>query len=211
MVGAFRDIGPEGLDDKPGRGRKPSIPNAKVARVVTEATRPPKSKTRWSIRSMSRHAGISASSVQRIWSKNDLKPHRVKTFKLSNDPKFEEKFWDVIGFYLDPPAKALVGAATRKANAKRSNARSLGFRSSPKRTRTMTHDYTRHGTITLFTALARLTGKLIARTEASHTHIEWLRFLKQIDRATPPALDLNLIADNYATHKHPKVRAVKLL
>ena len=92
--GRFETLGLKGLDDKPGRGRKPSIPNAKVARVVTEATRPPKSKARWSIRSMSRHAGISASSVQRIWSKNDLKPHRVKTFKLSNDPKFEEKFCD---------------------------------------------------------------------------------------------------------------------
>jgi hypothetical protein len=96
----FETSGLAALDDKPGRGRKPSISNAKAARVVTEVTRPPQGKTRWSIRSMSRYAGISPSTVQRTWSKNDLKPHRVKTFKLSNDPKFEEKFWDVIGLYL---------------------------------------------------------------------------------------------------------------
>jgi transposase len=203
--GRFEALGLKGLNDKPGRKR--SIPNAKVARVVTEATRPPKSKTRWSIRSMSRHAGISASSVQRIWSKNDLKPHRVKTFKLSNDPKFEEKFWDVIGLYLDPPGKALVLCCDEKSQCQALERTQLGLPLAPKRTRTMTHDYTRHGTITLFAALVQLTGKLIARTEASHTHIEWLRFLKQIDRETPSVLDLHLIADNYATHKHPKVRA----
>jgi transposase len=104
----FERSGLDGLADKPGRGRKASIPEARVARVITEATRPPNGRRRWSIRSMSRHVGISASSVQRIWSKNDLKPHRLKTFKLSNDPRFEEKFWDVIGLYLNPPAQALV-------------------------------------------------------------------------------------------------------
>ena len=205
--GRFETSGLEGLDDKPGRGRKPSIPNAKVARVVAEATRPPKGKTRWSIRSMSRRAGISASSVQRIWSKNDLKPHRVKTFKLSNDPKFEEKFWDAIGLYLDPPDKALVLCCDEKSQCQALERTQLGLPLAPKRTRTMTHDYTRHGTITLFAALVQLTGKLIARPEASPTHIEWLRFLKQIDRETPPALDLHPIADNYATRKRPKVRA----
>jgi transposase len=205
--GRFAALGLDGLADRPGRGRKPSIPEAKVARVVTEATRPPKGKTRWSIRSMSRHAGISASSVQRIWSKNDLKPHRLKTFKLSNDPQFEEKFWDVIGLYLDPPAKALVLCCDEKSQCQALERTQLGLPLAPKRPRTMTHDYTRHGTITLFAALIQLTGKLIARTETGHTHVEWLRFLKQIDRETPRDLDLHLIADNYATHKHPKVRA----
>ena len=127
----FETSGLAALDDKPGRGRKPTISNAKGARIVTEATRPPQGKTRWSIRSMSRHAGVSPSTVQRIWSKNDLKPHRVKTFKLSNDPKFEEKFWDVIGLYLDPRPKPSCCAAMRKANARRSNARSSGFRWPP--------------------------------------------------------------------------------
>jgi hypothetical protein len=104
--GRLERSGLDGQDDK--RGRKPSIATTKVARIVTEAKRPPQGKTRWSIRAMSRHAGVSPSTVQRIWSKNDLKPHRLKTFKLSNDPKFEEKFRDTIGLYLDPPAKALV-------------------------------------------------------------------------------------------------------
>jgi transposase len=104
----FEEEGLAGLEDQPGRGRPPSIPEAKVERVITEATRPPKPRTRWSLRSMAKHAGVSATTVHRIWSRNELKPHIVKTFKLSNDPKFEEKFWDVIGLYLDPPDKALV-------------------------------------------------------------------------------------------------------
>jgi transposase len=205
--GRFEKSGLAGLDDKPGRGRRASIPAAKVARVITEVTRPPKGRTRWSIRSMSRHAGISASSVQRIWSKNDLKPHRLKTFKLSNDPNFEAKFWDVIGLYLDPPAQALVLCCDEKSQCQALERTQLGLPLAPKRPRTMTHDYTRHGTITLFAALVQLSGKLITRTEARHTHVEWLRFLKQIDRQTPRELDLHLIADNYATHKHPKVQA----
>ncbi len=203
----FAAAGLAGLNDRPGRGRKPSIPPATVARVVTEVTRPPPGRARWSIRAMGRHAGISASSVQRIWSRNELKPHRVRTFKLSNDAKFEDKFWDVIGLYLDPPAKALVLCCDEKSQCQALERTQLGLPLAPKRPRTMTHDYVRHGTITLFAALNQLTGKLIARTEARHTHVEWLRFLKQIERETPRGLDLHLIADNYATHKHPKVRA----
>ncbi len=159
----FETSGLAGLDDKPGRGRKMSIPAAKVARVVTEATRPPKGRTRWSIRTMGRHAGISASSVQRIWSKNELKPHRLKTFKLSNDPKFEEKFWDVIGLYLDPPVNALVLCCDEKSQCQALERTQLGLPLAPKRPRTMTHDYIRHGTITLFAALGALDGKLISR------------------------------------------------
>jgi transposase len=203
----FASSGLAGLNDHPGRGRKPSIPAATVARVVTEVTRPPAGQTRWSIRAMGGHAGISASSVQRIWSRNELKPHRVRTFKLSNDPKFEDKFWDVIGRYLDPPAKALVLCCDETSQCQALERTQLGLPLAPKRPRTMTHDYVRHGTITLFAALNQLTGKLIARTEARHPHVEWLRFLKQIERETPRQLDLHLIADHYATHKHPKVRA----
>ena len=205
--GRFARSGIDGLTDRPGRGRKASIAAAKVARVITEATRPPPGRSRWSIRSMSHHAGVSASSVQRIWSMNDLKPHRLKTFKLSNDPKFEEKFWDVIGLYLNPPTNALVLCCDEKSQCQALERTQLGLPLAPKRPRTMTHDYVRHGTVTLFAALEQLTGRLITRTEASHSHIEWLRFLKQIDRETPRELDLHLIADNYATHKHPKVQA----
>jgi len=156
---------------------------------------------------MGRHTGISHSTVQRIWSKNGLKPHVVKTFKLSNDPKFEEKFWDVIGLYLDPPAKALVLCCDEKSQCQALERTQLGLPLAPKRPRTMTHDYIRHGTIALFAALDAMKGKLITRTEERHTHVEWLRFLKQIDRETPKELDVHLIQDNYAAHKHPKVKA----
>jgi transposase len=183
------------------------LPEAKVARVITEVTRPPKSRSRWSVRSMGRHVGISHSTVQRIWAKNDLKPHITKTFKLSNDPQFEEKFWDVIGLYLDPPANALVLCCDEKSQCQALERTQLGLPLAPKHPRTMTHDYTRHGTVTLFAALSVLQGTLISRTETQHTHVEWLRFLKQIDREAPKQLDLHLIADNYATHKHPKVKA----
>jgi transposase len=203
----FETSGLEGLEDKPGRGRKPSLSAAKVERVLTEATRPPKGRRRWSVRSMGRHAGVSPSTVQRLWSKNDLKPHVVKTFKLSNDPEFEKKFWDVIGLYLDPPVNALVLCCDEKSQCQALERTQLSLPLARKRPRTVTHDYKRHGTTTLFAALAHATGTLIARTEPSHTHVEWLRFLKQIERETPPDLDLHLIADNYATHKHPKVCA----
>jgi homeodomain-containing protein len=159
----FETGGLNGLADKPGRGRKPSIPAAKVARVITEATRPPKGRRRWSIRSMSRHAGISASSVQR--SSNDLKPLRLKTFKLSNDPAFEAKFWDVIGLYLNPPERALVLCCDEKSQCQALERTQLGLPLAPKRPPTMTHDYVRHGTVTLFAALSQLTGKLITRTD----------------------------------------------
>ena len=207
MVCSLEAHGLDGLNDKSGRGRKPSIREKKIERVVTDATRPPKNRKRWSVRSMGRHAGVSHSTVQRIWSKNGLKPHVVKKFKLSNDPEFEKKFWDVIGLYLDPPAKALVLCCDEKSQCQALERNQLGLPLAPKRPRTMTHDYTRHGTITLFAALDAMKGKLIARTEARHTHVEWLQFLKQIDRETPEELDVHLIQDNYATHKHPKVKA----
>jgi transposase len=203
----FDSQGLAGLDDKPGRGRRPSIPVAKVGRVVSEATRPPKGRRRWSTRSMGRHAGMSHSTVQRIWAKNELKPHVVKTFKLSQDANFEEKFWDVIGLYLDPPAKALVLCCDEKSQCQALERTQLALPLAPKRPRTMTHDYKRHGTVTLFAALNALEGRLITRTEKHHTHVEWLRFLKQIDRETPKHLDIHLIQDNYATHKHAKVKA----
>jgi transposase len=136
----FARSGLDELADEPGRGRTPSIATAKVARVITEATRPPPGQSRWSIRSMARHAGVSASSVQRIWSGNDIKPHRVKTFKLSNDPRFEEKFWDVIGLYLNPPDQALVLCCDEKSQCQALERTQLGLPLAPKRPRTMTHD-----------------------------------------------------------------------
>jgi len=202
----FEHEGLAGLCDKPGRGRKPSIPLSTVERVITEVTRPPKPKTRWSTRSMAQAVGISQDSVRRIWKANDLKPHIVETFKLSKDPRFEEKFWDVIGLYLDPPERALILCCDEKSQCQALERSQLGLPLSPGHVRTRTHDYIRHGTITLFAALNYLDGSLIGRTEEKHTHVEWLRFLKQIDRETPKELAVHLIVDNYCTHKHEKVK-----
>lgn len=203
----FEREGLEGLADRPGRGRKPSIPLETVARVIEDAGKAPKPRSRWTTRTMAKAAGISQSSVQRIWKANDLKPHLTEGFKLSNDPRFEEKFWDVIGLYLDPPERALVLCCDEKSQCQALERSQLGLPLDAGRRRTRTHDYIRHGTITLFAALDYLDGRLITRTEARHTHVEWLRFLKQIDRETPEGQDIHLIVDNYCTHKHEKVKA----
>ena len=202
----FEQDGLEGLKDHEGRGRRPSIPADKVEQVITRVTRPPKPRKRWSVRSMAREVGISADSVHRIWRANDLKPHLTETFKVSNDKRFEEKFWDVIGLYLDPPEKALVLCCDEKSQCQALERTQPGLPLGIGHVRTSTHDYIRHGTITLFAALSYLDGKVIARTESQHTHVEWLRFLKQIDRETPKDLDAHLIVDNYSTHKHEKVQ-----
>src|SRR5246500_837956 len=206
-VGRFALHRLDGLNDRAGRGRKPWLPQAAVQQVVEQAVTPPPHLGRWSCRTMARAAGVSPASVQRLWAASDIRPHLSRTFKLSNDKRFEEKFWDVIGLYLNPPDKALVLCCDEKSQCQALERTQPGLPLAPKRPPTMTHDYVRHGTVTLFAALVQLTGKLITRTEARHTHVEWLRFLKQIDRQTPRDLDLHLIADNYATHKHPKVRA----
>ena len=154
---------------------------------------------------MAREVGISPDSVHRIWRANDIKPHLVETFKLSNDKRFEEKFWDVIGLYLDPPERALVLCCDEKSQCQALERTQPGLPLGVGHIRTRTHDYIRHGTITLFAALNYLDGKIIARSEERHTHVEWLRFLKQIHRETPADVDIHLILDNYATHKEPRV------
>ena len=156
---------------------------------------------------MARVTGISPASVQRIWAANDIKPHLTRTFKLSNDPNFEEKFWDVIGLYLDPPDKALVLCCDEKSQVQALERTQPGLPLGIGHIRTQSHDYVRHGTVTLFTALDYLQGHLISSIERQHRHQEWLEFLKKINRETPRHLQLHLIVDNYATHKHPKVKA----
>ncbi len=202
----FERDGLEGLEDAKGRGRPSSLPVDKVEQVITGATQPPKPRTRWSVRTMAKAVGMSPDSVHRIWRANDIKPHLVHTFKLSNDKHFEEKFWDVIGLYLDPPKKALVLCCDEKGQCQALERSQPGLPLGVGEIRTKTHDYKRHGTITLFAALNYLDGKLITRTEARQTHVEWLRFLKQIDRETPKELDLHLIIDNYCTHKEESVK-----
>ena len=202
----FEQQGLEGLRDRPGRGRKPWLPSTQVRQVITRVVQPPKGKKKWSTRSMAAAAGMSHQSVHRIWKNNDLKPHLLRTFKISQDPQFERKFWDVIGLYLNPPDKALVLCCDEKSQCQALERTQPGLPLGIGHVRTQTHDYKRHGTITLFAALNYLDGKILSRTEKHHTPVEWLRFLKQIERETPPELELHLIVDNYATHKHQKVR-----
>jgi transposase len=202
----YRRDGLSGLEDKAGRGRKPSLPPERIERVITQVSQPPASRERWSTRSMAKAVQISHSSVQRIWHANDLKPHRTEIFKVSNDPDFEEKFWDVIGLYLNPPDKALVLCCDEKSQCQALERTQRALPLSVGHAKTITHDYIRHGTVTLFAALDYLEGKVFSRLDEKHTHIEWLRFLKQLHRDTPRELTLHIILDNYATHKKQEVK-----
>src|SRR5438552_4712561 len=204
-VGRFATERLAGLSDAPGRGRKPWLADGAAKQVLEQAVTPPPHLGRWSCRTMARAVGISAASVQRLWAANDIKPHLSRTFKLSNDKQFEEKFWDVIGLYLDPPDKALVLCCDEKSQCQALERTQPGLPLGIGHIRTKTHDYVRHGTLTLFAALNYLEGKLITRLAARHRHQEWLAFLKTIDEETPGDLAIHIIADNYATHKHPAV------
>lgn len=196
-----------GLADAPGRGRKATLPTASIQKVIETASKPPATGARWSCRSMAKAAGMSPASVQRLWAANDIKPHLSRTFKLSNDASFEEKFWDVIGLYLNPPEKAIVLCCDEKTQCQALERTQPGLPLGIGHIKTATHDYIRHGTLTLFAALNYLEGKLITTIAQQHRHQEWLAFLKQIDRETPNDLAIHLIADNYATHKHAEVKA----
>jgi transposase/transposase-like protein len=199
--------GPAALEDEPRPGRPSELDARKVNVVLSEVVQPPPNRTRWSVRSMARHAGVGKSTVQKLWAQNELKPHVTRTFKLSSDPAFEAKFWDVIGLYLAPPDHALVLCCDEKSQIQALQRTQPGLPLTAGHPQTQTHDYSRHGTVTLFAALDYLEGKLIARTEPRHTHREWLRFLQQIEAQTPAGVQLHLIVDNYATHKHAKVKA----
>ena len=155
---------------------------------------------------MAQAMGVSKATVQRLWSANQIKPHLVHTFKLSKDPAFEAKFWDVIGLYLHPPDKALVLCCDEKSQCQALERTQPGLPLGVGHIRTKTHDYTRHGTITLFAALSYLDGKIFGQTAPRHTHRQWLAFLKHLDAETPGDLTLHLVIDNYATHKHSKVK-----
>src|SRR6201982_391751 len=161
----FDAYGLAGLKEAPGRGRKARLPAEKISSVVERTTRPPEGRTRWSVRSMAREARVSKSTVQRIWSHNEIKPHRLETFKISNDPNFEEKFWDVIGLYLDPPERALVLCCDEKSQCQALERTQRPLPLKKGYGRTQTHDYIRHGTITLFAALSYLEGNDTATTE----------------------------------------------
>jgi len=185
---------------------KPLSPE-KIKQVVhmTLHEKPPNA-THWSVRSMAKAAGISHSSVQRIWHAHGLKPHLVDTFKVSRDKNFASKVEDVVGLYLNPPDKALVLCVDEKSQIQALDRTQPGLPMKKGRAGTMTHDYKRNGTTTLFAALSMLDGKVIGTCMPRHRHREFLRFLRLIDQQTPPGLDLHLVVDNYATHKTPAVK-----
>lgn len=178
---------------------------SEIIRKTTQET--PEHETHWSTRSLAEDLGVSQSMVHRVWKANGLKPHLVKTFKVSRDPHFEDKLIDVVGLYLNPPEKALVISADEKTQIQALDRTQPSLPMVPGRCGTMTHDYKRNGTTTLFAAIDMTQGKVIASCMPRHRHQEWIKFLKQIDAETPEDLDLHLIVDNYATHKHPKVKA----
>jgi transposase len=204
----FLTLGMAGLErDAPRPGRTPTITASVVRRVVNLTTRQkPANATHWSTRTMATAAGISEASVRRIWHRHGLKPHRVESFKISNDPEFAEKLEDIVGLYLNPPEHALVLCVDEKSQIQALDRTQPGLPLKRGRSQTLTHDYKRNGTATLFAALNAANGEVYGFCQERHRHQEWLRFLRLLDQAMPPHLDLHLIGDNYATHKHPKVQ-----
>jgi transposase len=203
----FTEAGIEGLSEARRSGRPPVITEELRAQIISEAVRPPPGHTQWSTRKMAKAKGVSNQTVHKLWRANDLKPHIKRTFKLSRDKNFETKFWDVIGLYLDPPDRALVLCCDEKSQCQALERTQPGLPLGVGHVRTATHDYIRHGTLTLFAALSYLDGKIFRQTAPRHTHKQWLAFLKKLDAETPPDLTLHLVIDNYSTHKHPKVKS----
>lgn len=190
----------------PGRGRKPSISAETVAEIVRlTMTSRPDGHTHWSSRTMAKRAGVSSATVQRIWSELGLQPHRVDTFKVSNDPLFADKLIDVVGLYLNPPESAVVLCMDEKSQIQALDRTQASLPMVKGRAGTMTHDYKRNGTTTLFAALDVATGVVIGQCLPRHRHEEFLTFLRTIDRQVPAGLQVHVILDNYAAHKHPDV------
>jgi transposase len=193
--------------DAPRSGRPPVAREALTARIIRWTTqKQPPQQTHWSCRTLARELGTSRCMVQRVWQANGLKPHLYRSFKLSNDPHFLEKMVDVVGLYLNPPEHALVICVDEKTQIQALDRTQPSLPLKKGRCGTMTHDYQRHGTTTLFAALNVAEGKVIGTCMRRHRHQEWIQFLAQIDRQTPAELDLHLIVDNYCTHKHPQVQ-----
>ena len=191
-----------------GRGRKPHYDQAKRDAII-EATlqTKPKGMTHWSCRQMAKAQGVSTSTVNRLWQLHNVKPHLSRTFKLSRDSKFLEKLTDVVGLYLNPPQKALILCLDEKSQIQALDRTQPGLPLKRGRCGTMTHDYKRNGTTTLFSALNVLDGRVIGQCHARHRHQEWLKFLRHLDGEFPQDLTLHLVMDNYGTHKEPSVRA----
>ena len=204
----FMQEGYDGLlRDKTRPSRIPPLGSDITGRVVTlTQTDPPAEATHWTSAMMAQAVGISASSVQRIWHAHGLRPHKVKQFKLSTDPQFIGKLRDIVGLYVDPPAHAVVLSVDEKSQIQALDRTQPGLPMKPGRAGTMTHDYKRNGTTTLFAALNVLDGTIIGRNMQHHRHQEFIRFLNAIEAQVPTRTEIHAIVDNYATHKHPKVR-----
>jgi len=204
----FASAGLAGIEvDAPRSGRGATVRAAKEAEIIRLTTQEtPPNATQWSVRSMAAAVGVSKDTVRRVWQDNRLQPHRTKGFKVSNDPRFAEKLVDVVGLYLDPPEHALVLSCDEKSQIQALDRTQKSLPMFPGRLKTLTHDYKRNGTTTLFAAIELAEGRIIADCMPRHRHQEWIKFLKKIDAETPQDLDLHLIVDNYATHKHPKVK-----
>src|SRR5215203_384834 len=205
----FAQAGLAGIEQDAPRGGRPSTRRVAIAEAILRKTtsEKPVAATHWSTRTLAAELGTSPSMVQRVWKAHRLQPHRTKTFKLSNDPQFAEKLIDVVGLYTNPPEHAIVLCVDEKSQIQALDRTQKSLPIYPGRCATMTHDYKRNGTTTLFAALDMVEGRLIGQCMPRHRHQEFIKFLKQIDTETPPELDLHLIVDNYATHKHPKVKA----
>ncbi len=204
----FLAAGIAGLEqDAPRAGRTPTITPEKVQEIIRKTTQEkPANATHWSTRTMAAAVGVSEKSVRRIWRQHGLKPHLTRTFKVSQDPEFATKLEAIIGWYVNPPEHAIVLCADEKSQIQALDRTQPGLPLKKGRCGTMTHDYKRNGTATLFAALNTLDGTVISMCDDRHRHQEWLKFLKVIDAVTPAEKELHLIADNYATHKHPKVQ-----
>ncbi len=186
------------------RGAPPlKMDAARLVELTTQTK--PEAATHWSTRKMGAQLGVSASTVMRHWQAHGLKPHIVRGFKVSRDPQFVHKLEDIVGLYMSPPEHALVLCCDEKSQVQALDRTQPGLPMKKGRAATMTHDYKRNGTTTLFAALNVLDGQVIGQCQQHHTHVEWLKFLRQIERETPKDKTLHLIADNYATHKHPVV------
>jgi transposase len=205
----FMAAGVDGLlRDKTRPSRVPPLPAEVVERVVALTRNdPPGEATHWTGAAMAEAAGISVSSVQRIWRRHGLQPHRVRQFKLSTDPQFTAKLHDIVGLYIDPPAHAIVLSVDEKSQIQALDRTQPGLPLKKGRAGTVTHDYKRNGTTTLFAALDVLDGKVIGRCMQRHRHQEFIRFLNAIEREVPAGKIVHVVLDNYGAHKHPKVRA----
>src|SRR5450759_914260 len=207
--GRFAQSGAEGLwEIASGRGRKPTY-SARKIKAIVQATllSKPEGMTQWSCRQMAQAQGVSKSTVSTIWRSHNLKPHRVKSFKLSRDARFMEKLTDVVGLYLNPPDQALVLCVDEKTQIQALDRTQPGLPMKKGRLGTMTHDYKRNGTTCLFAALEILQGKVIGQCYLRHRHQEFLKFLRRLDAEFPAEITLHLVMDNYGTHKHPNVQA----